>query len=61
MQDVHWYNFQINILVHITYKVNHEFNTSHPQGFKILKEIHYHINDDKNHNSLFVWHVFTLH
>jgi hypothetical protein len=26
VQDMHWYNMQITILVHITYKVNVEYD-----------------------------------
>jgi hypothetical protein len=54
MQNMHWYNFQITFLVHITYKVDLHFNLANPQSSKILKEVHYYISDDKTHDYLFV-------
>jgi len=54
VQDMHWYNFQISILVHITYRVNPEFSTIDPQSFIILQEVHYYISDDKTHDNFFV-------
>jgi hypothetical protein len=62
LQDMHWYNFHINIVVHITYKKNLDFVSTTPnQSPPILKYAHYHILDDKTHDSLFVQHVLTLH
>ncbi len=58
---MHQYNFQISIPVHITYKVDLHFNQTNPQSSKILKEVHYYINDDKTHDSQFVQHAFALH
>jgi hypothetical protein len=58
---MHKYNFQISILVHITYRVDLHFNPSNLQSFKIFKEVHYYINDDKTYDYLFVQHAFTLH
>lgn len=61
LQDMHWYNFHINILVHITYKKNLDFvSTTLDQSPLVLKYTHYHILDDKTHDSLFVQHVLTL-
>jgi len=61
MQNMHWYNMQITILVHITYKMNGEYDVIDPQSSRVLKEVHYYISDDKTHDSLFVQHAFTLH
>jgi hypothetical protein len=58
---MHWYNFQINILVHITYKLNLEFGATSPESPHILKEVDYYISDDKSHDCLFVQHVLTKH
>jgi hypothetical protein len=61
MQDMHWYNMQISISVHITYRVNVEYDATNPQSFWVLTEVHYYINDDKTHDRLFVKHAFILH
>jgi hypothetical protein len=61
VQDMHWFNMQITILVHITYIVNVEYDAIDPQSFRVLKEVHYYINDGKTYDSLFVQHAFTLH
>jgi hypothetical protein len=61
VQDMHWYNFQINIMVHITYRKNLDFdNTTPDQNPPFLKKVHYYILDNKIHDSLFVQHAFTL-
>jgi hypothetical protein len=52
MKNMQWYNFQINILVHITYIVNPEFGLTSPKNPQILKEVHYYRSDDKNHDNL---------
>ncbi len=52
---------QITILVHITYKMNGEYDVIDPQSSQVLKEVHYYISDDKTHDNLFVQHAFTLH
>ncbi len=51
----------ITILMHITYKVNVEYDATNHQSSRVLKEVHYYMSDDKTHNSLFVQHIFTLH
>jgi hypothetical protein len=62
MKNMHWYNFQINILVHITYIVNPEFGLKSPENPQILKKVHYYKSDDKNHDSLYFFqHVLTKH
>lgn len=58
---MHYYNLQITILVHITYRVNPNFDPTIPQCSWILKEVHYYVSDDKTHDSLFVQHVLHLH
>jgi hypothetical protein len=61
VQDMHWYNFQITILVHITYRMNLNFDPTIFQCSWILKGVHYYVSDDKTHDSLFVQHVLILH
>jgi hypothetical protein len=46
-----WYNFQISILVHITYRINFEFSVIDFQSSRMLKEVHYYISDDKTHDN----------
>jgi hypothetical protein len=36
------------------------FNPTNLQRSRIIKEVHYYINDDKIHDSLFVQHCFAL-
>ncbi len=59
IQDMHWFSFQITILVHITYQWNKDFDPVE-LGFKILKESHYYIFYEKEHDILFVQHAFRL-
>jgi hypothetical protein len=61
MQNIHWYNMQIIIMVHIIYTMNVEYDATNPQSSQVLKEVHYYISDDKTHDSFFVQHTFTLH
>lgn len=61
VQDMHWYNSKISILVHITYRMNLDFDPKNPQSSQILKEVHYYISNNKMHNNLFVQHVLILH
>ncbi len=59
IQDMHWFSFQIIILVHIMYQWNKDFDPIE-LGFRILKKIHYYIYDEKEHDILFVQHAFKL-
>jgi hypothetical protein len=59
IHDMHWYSFQITILVHITYWINPGYDLVHLES-KILKEVHYYISHEKEHNTLFMQHVFML-
>jgi hypothetical protein len=52
VQDIYWYNFQVSILVHITYMQNQLYDPSDASTW-ILKEIHYYLSDDEQHNTLF--------
>ncbi len=60
IQNMHWHNFQVNILVHINYCLNPKYNPTKPSS-KVLKEVHYYVFDDNNHDNLFVQHAFGLH
>jgi hypothetical protein len=56
---MHWFSFQINILVHITYHHNLTFDPTYLKS-RILKEVRYYILDKKEHDTLFVQHAFKL-
>jgi hypothetical protein len=60
IQDMHWLSFQMTVLVHITYQHNldHDVALNRPE---ILKEVHYYVSNEKDHNTLFVQHAFRLH
>ncbi len=59
IQYMHWLSFQIIILVHIMYRWNKEFDLVE-FGCIILKEIHYYIFYEKEHDTLFIQHAFIL-
>jgi hypothetical protein len=61
IQSQHWYNFQITILVHITYHRNAEWDPSDRTSKKLITEYHYYISDDPKHDSLFVQYCLDLH
>lgn len=61
IQEQHWYNFQLSILVHITYQLNPTWNLLDPNSLRLITEYHYYIFDDRRHNNLFVQHAFNLH
>ncbi len=56
---MHWYSFQITILVHKTYRINLGYDLVHLES-KILKEVYYYISDENEHDILFVQHAFML-
>jgi hypothetical protein len=47
VQDINLYNMQISILVHITNKIDQEYDVANPQSSQMLKEVHYYISDTK--------------
>ncbi len=59
IQYMHWLSFHITILVHIMYRWNKDFDLVE-LGCIILKEIHYYIFYEKEHDTLFVQHAFRL-
>jgi hypothetical protein len=60
VQSMHWHSQQIMILVHITYMWNPEYDEQVPES-RILKETHYYVSDEKEHDSLYVQHAFKLY
>ena len=61
VQSQHWYNFQLMILVHITYTVNPDYDVAHSKSNKRLTEYYYYISNDPKHDNLFVQHCLNLH
>jgi hypothetical protein len=61
VQTHHWYNFQMTILVHITYKMNLDHNQDDPRSCRLIIEYHYYCSHDKKHYNLFVQKCFSLH
>lgn len=61
VQSEHWFNFQMSILVHITYTVNLTYDVSNPQSKRLSTQYLYYISDDRVHDSLFVQFCLDLH
>jgi hypothetical protein len=59
-QSMHWHNYQINILVHITYRHNPHPNPYDEESL-ILTKYQIYIFDDQKHDSEFVQRCFKLH
>lgn len=60
IQSMHCHDTQVNILVHITYKQNPNYNPMFPKT-RVLKEVHYYLYDDTTHDTLLVQHAFMIH
>ncbi len=46
IQDMHWFSFQIIVLVHITYRHILEYDLAIDES-RILKEVHYCISNER--------------
>jgi hypothetical protein len=60
IQSMHWHNFHVNIVVHISYQQNPLANPIDPSS-SIIKKVHYYVSNDWNRDSLYVQHAFMLH
>jgi hypothetical protein len=60
IQTEYFHFFQITIFVHICYMVNPNFGAN-PEEPRILKDSHFYISDDNNHDTLFVQHCLIMH
>jgi hypothetical protein len=56
IQSMHWFSHQVTILVHLTYK----HNPSSDNDEEWIKESHFYISDDKEHDTLFIQHCLLL-
>jgi hypothetical protein len=61
IQTQHWYNFQITILVHLTWRINPNFRHGDDEKTKVISEYEFHISDTHKHANLFVQHCFRCH
>jgi len=46
IQDMHWFSFQVTVLVHITFKHNRDYDPTVNMS-RIFKEVHYYVFDEK--------------
>lgn len=60
VQSEYYHSFEVTIMVHITFRLNpmHMIDPSEP---RILKEAHFWVSDDREHDTLFVQHCFQMH
>jgi hypothetical protein len=59
IQSMHWHSFQVTILVHITYRLNITYNPFYSETnseTKVIKQSHFYVSNDKEHDALFVQH-----
>jgi hypothetical protein len=57
---MHWHEFQIPILVQISYSKNPSFDSLVGE-LEVIKEVHYYVSNDTMHDTLFVQHAFMMH
>jgi hypothetical protein len=60
IQSAYWHSYQVTIMVHITCRVDPDF-VEGTLDVRIIKESHFWISDDKDHDTLFVQHCFMEH
>ena len=60
VQTEYYHSFQVTIMVHITFRINPEFSEGSAKPC-IIKEQHYWISDDLEHDTLYVQHCFQRH
>ncbi len=54
IQEQHWFNFQLSILVHITYQVKLAWDPLDPNSLRLIIEYHYYFSNDHKHDNQFV-------
>lgn len=60
VQSMYWHSYQIFILVQISYYLNPNYDP-YDEDSRVLNEYHFHVFDDRKHDSEFVQHYFQLH
>ena len=58
IQNMYWQNRQVTIMVHICYRKNPLFIVNGDE-LKVLKDVHFYISDNKEHDALFIQHCFN--
>jgi len=53
VQSMHWHNYQVSILVYITWMQNPNPDPNDASSRTIMK-YHFYVSDDKQHDSYFV-------
>ncbi len=61
IQTHHWHNFQITILVHLTWRINHNFSVGNDEKTRMITKYHFYISNDCIHDNRFVQHCFRWH
>jgi hypothetical protein len=51
---MHWFFFQVTILVHITYHHNVDYGPKDLESKTITNKYHYYMFNDNEHDTLFV-------
>ncbi len=51
IQEQHWFNFQLSILVHITYQVKPAWDPLDQDSLWLITEYHYYISNDHKHDN----------
>jgi hypothetical protein len=52
IQTQHWHNFQITILVHLTWRINLNFRVGNDGKTRVITEYHFYISYDRTHESI---------
>lgn len=60
IQSMHWYNIQISIFVHLTYRLDPLYILGGEMP-KVIKKLHYYISYDTFDDIIFVQHCFIMH
>ena len=60
VQSMHWHNYQVSILVQISWTRNPNPNPMDPTTNTMMR-YNFYISDDKSHDSYFVQHCLNLH
>lgn len=58
VQSEYYRSVQVTILVHITYRVVRDEDTTE---LTVVKESHFYVSDDRRHDSFFVQYCLLLH
>lgn len=61
MQEEHWFDFQLTILVHVMYIANPNYYPQDEHSQCLWTKYFYYISDDHKHDSLFVHRCLNLH